>query len=93
MANKTVLPVEEDLTNRFDRPEPDYVDGEIIERNVGSIRHFKAQQRLLEFFGSLKQSCSLFGYPEVTLELSPTRYRVADVVVFRGDVSSEGEYS
>jgi Uma2 family endonuclease len=39
---------------------------------------------VLEFFRSLKQSHSLFGYSEVTLRISPTRYRIADVAVFNG---------
>ena len=83
MASKTIVPVEEYLKMSFEGPEPDYVDGEIIERHLGSIPHFEAQERLLEFFRSLKQSHSLFAYPEVTLMISQKHYRVADVAVFR----------
>src|SRR2546430_17043851 len=82
MASKTLVTVEEYLNTCFEGPEPDYVDGEIIERHLGSIPHFEAQQRMLEFFNSLKQSFRLFGYPEVTLRLSPKRYRTADLPVF-----------
>jgi Uma2 family endonuclease len=82
MASKALVPVEEYLKMRFDGPEPDYVDGEIVERHLGSIPHFEAQERMLEFFRSLKQSYSLFGYPEVTLRISPARYRIADAAVF-----------
>lgn len=84
MASKTLIPVEEYLKSSFENPEPDYVDGEIIERNLGSIQHYEAQERVLEFFRSLKLSHSLFAYPEVTLRISAQRYRVADVAVFRG---------
>src|SRR5260370_2382098 len=82
MASKTLIPVEEDVALNLDRPEPDYVDGEIIERHLGATPHFEAQERMLEFFRSLRQSCSLFGYSEVTLRISPTHYRIADVAVF-----------
>ena len=92
MAGKTLVPVEEYLIRSFDGPEPEYVDGEIVERHLGSIPHFKAQERMLEFFRSLKQSFRLFGYPEVTLRLSPRRYRIADVVVFAGDVPAGMKY-
>ena len=34
----------------------------------------------------------MFGYPEVTLKLSPTHYRVADVAVFVGDVPAGKKY-
>ena len=64
----------------------------IIERHLGSIPHFEAQQRMLEFFNSLKQSFRLFGYPEVTLRLSPKRYRIVDVAVFLGGRPSGKKY-
>jgi Uma2 family endonuclease len=92
MASKTLVTVEEYLSRSFDGPEPEYVDGEIVERHLGSIPHCKAQERMLEFFRSLKQSWSLFAYPEVTLRLSPSRYRIADVAVFAGDVPSGKKY-
>ena len=79
------MTVEQYLKMSFDGPEPEYVDGEIIERHWPLIPHSKAQKRLLDFFRSLKQSHSLFGYPEVTLRLSPTHYRIADVAAFAGD--------
>src|SRR2546430_1594885 len=92
MASKTLVTVEEYLNTCFEGPEPDYVDGEIIERHLGSIPHFEAQQRMLEFFNSLKQSFRLFGYPEVTLRLSPNRYRIVDVAVFLGGRPSGKKY-
>ena len=91
MATKTLVPVEEYLRMSFDGAEPEYLDGEIVERHLPSIPHFKGQKRMLEFFGSLQQSCSLFAYPEVTLRLSPKRYRIADVVAFVGGVPA-GKY-
>jgi len=91
MAGKTLVTVEEYLKSSFDGPEPDYLDGELVERHLGSISHFEAQERLLDFFLSLKESHSLFGFPEVTLKISPKRYRVADVAVFEGRPKG-GEY-
>jgi len=84
MASKTLVPVEEYLKMSFDGPEPDYVDGELKERYLGSIPHFEATERLIDLFRSWKQSHSLYAYTEVTLRLSPTKYRIADVAVFRG---------
>jgi Uma2 family endonuclease len=84
MASKTLIPVEESTTVRFDGPQPEYLDGEIVERHLGSFEHSEAQERLLEFFRSLKQSFPLFAYPEITLQISPTRRRVADIAVLVG---------
>jgi Uma2 family endonuclease len=84
MATKTLVPVEEYLRMSFDGPEPEYLDGEIVERHLGSFEHSEAQERLLEFFRSLKQSFQLFAYPELTLRISPTRRRIADIAVLVG---------
>ena len=44
---------------------------------------------MLDFFRVLKQSFKLIGYPAVTLHLSPSRYRIADVAVFHGGLPAE----
>src|SRR5947209_6277889 len=92
MTSKTLVPVEEYLEMSFDGQDSEYLDGEIVERPLPSIQHSKTQKRLLKFFGSLKQSISLTEYPEITLRLSPTRYRIADIAAFAGDFSEEVEY-
>jgi len=92
MASKTLVPVEEYLKMSFDGPEPDYVDGELVERHLGSKPHSKAQKRLLRCFEALSTSCLLEAYPEITLRISPTRYRVADLAVFVADDTGEGDY-
>ncbi len=92
MTSKTLVPVEEYLKMNFDGPDREYLDGEIVERHLPSAPHSKTQKRLLEFFDSLEQSVFLSAYPEITLRLSPTRYRVADVAVFAGDIPESMEY-
>lgn len=89
MASKTLMTVGEYLKSTFDGPEPEYVDGEVVERHLGSKPHSKVQKRLLLFFEALRKSYSLEAYPELTLKLSPTRYRVADVAVLTGETSEE----
>jgi Uma2 family endonuclease len=69
---------------RFRSARAEYLDGRVVERHLGSIPHSAAQGRMLEFFDPLKQSSKLFGYPAVTMSLSPSRYRIADVAVFSG---------
>lgn len=83
MATET-LPVEEQVKLKLDRPQSELLDGEIVERNLGSYEHSEAQERLLEFFRSLKKSFSLFAYPELTLQISPSRRRIADIAVLVG---------
>jgi len=52
MASKTLVPVEEYLRAGFDEPEPEYLDGELIERRLGSFPHSEAQEEADHFFGS-----------------------------------------
>jgi Uma2 family endonuclease len=89
MASKTLIPLEEHLTMRFEGPEPDYLDGQIVERHLGSKPHSKAQKRLLLFFEALSKSFRLEPYPELTLKISATRYRVADIAVLAASDSDE----
>ena len=65
-------------------PEPDYVDGEIVERHLGSIAHFVTQDRIQELLRPLRQQVSIYAYSEVTLKLSGTHFRIADIAAFAG---------
>jgi len=63
------------------RPDCDYVDGVIEERNLGEFDHSALQEALLEWFRSHRQDSGLRAYPELRIQVSPTRFRVADVCV------------
>ncbi len=89
MASKTLVPVEEYLHISFDGPDREYVDGEIIERHLGSKRHSKAQRRVIRFFESLSDRHSLHLFPEMRVKISSTRYRVPDVAVYFGSEPEE----
>jgi len=45
MATKPLVPVEEYLRTSFDGPDREYLDGEIVERNVGENQHSEVQAR------------------------------------------------
>ena|ERR1022692_774358 len=75
---------EQYLRMSFDGPDPEYVDGEIIERHLGSMRHSKAQRRVNRFFESLSDRHSLHPFPRLTLKVSATLYRVPDIAVYLG---------
>ncbi len=85
MATKTLIPVEEYLNRRFEGPEPDYIDGEIVVRPLPSIPHSRAQRRLSKIFLLLPESANLYAFTEITLKLSDTRFRIADLAVFVGE--------
>ena len=77
------MTVEQYLHTSFE-VEPDYVDGELVERHVGSLPHAKAKGRMLELLGGLK-GFSWRLYMSITMIMSPTRCRVADLAAFANE--------
>ena len=89
MATKTQVPVEAYLRTSFTGPDCDYLDGEIVERNVGSNPHSKAQGRLTWYFYNLGSRSPLHVRPEIRMRVSDRRYRIADLAIFAGEEPRE----
>jgi Uma2 family endonuclease len=75
----TLISVGEYLATAY-RPDCDYVDGLIEERNVGQKDHSKVQRNLLIWFWTHFQS-TLSAMPELRLQIGPSRFRIPDVSV------------
>ena len=75
-----LMPVEEYLRTVF-RPDCDYVDGEIVERNMGEKPHARLQKIFLRILEKYETSHQLEALPEQRLQTSATRFRVPDVMV------------
>jgi len=88
MAVKTQITVEEYLQTSFE-VDCEYLDGEVVERNVGEYAHSKAQRRLVFSFGLLSQRLPFYACPEIRVQVAPRRYRVVDLAVFAGDEPAE----
>jgi Uma2 family endonuclease len=82
MAAATQLPisVSEYLHTSY-RPDCDYVDGVVEERNLGEFDHAALQRSLLARFIQHEQKWGVRAYPELRVQTSPTRFRVADICV------------
>jgi len=63
------------------RPDCDYVDGEVIERNVGEFGHSLIQGILVGIFRELAKTLPIRVMPELRNRVSSTRYRIPDVCV------------
>jgi len=90
MAAATQLPisVSEYLRTSY-RPDCDYVDGVVEERNLGEFDHAALQGALLEWFRTHRQEWRVRAYPELRVQTSPTRYRVADICVLSASAPRE----
>lgn len=80
MAASVVIPVEEYLHTMY-RPDCDYVDGEVIERNVGEFGHSLIQGILVGLFRDLAKTLPIRVLPELRNHVSSTRYRIPDICV------------
>ena len=85
MASKVLVPVEEYLRMSFDGPDRDFVDGEIVERNMGNKLHSRSQGRLVGICYEFRKSTPLWVMPELRCRLDPQRYRVLDIGLFVGE--------
>lgn len=82
-----MVPVEEYLRTSY-RPDREYVDGEVIERNLGEEAHSWTQREILAFFIHLPQFRKRV-YVEQRVQVKPTSFRVPDVCVVREDAKRE----
>ena len=79
----TQISVEEYLHTVY-RPDCDYVDGVVEERNLGERDHSWIQGRLVAFFLTRFKETGIAALPEWRFQTKPTRFRIPDVVVTRG---------
>lgn len=79
------IPVEEYLTTSY-RPDCDYVDGRIEERNLGEKEHSILQQALVFLFRMNRDAWKVEVFPELRVQVGPTRYRIPDVTVVAAEV-------
>jgi Uma2 family endonuclease len=70
-------------------PDREFVDGEILERNLGEKDHASWQAVLVSWLRNLRQSANVRVYPELRVQTSPTHFRVPDVVVVDRDAPDE----
>jgi len=82
MPAATLAPVEEYLRTNYD-PDRDYVDGRIVERNLGEKSHSRIQGEIFFYLRSRAKELGIQVLPEQRVQVSPTRFRVPDVIVLK----------
>lgn len=82
MASATLISVAEYLNTSY-RPDREYIDGEVRERNVGKWHHARVQYLLAAWFGRHESEWNVIGSTEQRMQVSQSRIRIPDVVVLR----------
>jgi len=85
MSTKVLMEVGEYLRTSFEGADCEYLDGEVVERNMGELPHSDVQTTLAHLLRQLRARLGIRVNTEIRIQISPGRYRVADLAVWRGD--------
>ena len=80
----TLVSVEEYLRTSFGDGDREYVDGRIVERNLGEKDHSRTQRKLIAFFVAQEAALGTYCFPEQRVQVKRTLLRVPDVCVYVG---------
>jgi Uma2 family endonuclease len=75
-------PIEQYLNTSY-HPDCEFVDGLIVERNLGERTHSAAQRGVIVYFKARSAEYRIKVFPGVRVQVSPTRIRVPDVTVIK----------
>jgi Uma2 family endonuclease len=85
VTTKILMDVEEYLRTSFDGSDCEFLDGEIVERNMGELPHGDVQGNLCHLLRRLRKTLGIRVVPEIRVQIRPRRFRVADIGVWRDD--------
>ncbi|HYL38295.1 MAG TPA: Uma2 family endonuclease [Bryobacteraceae bacterium] len=85
---RALISVEEYLATVYE-PDCDYVDGEVLQRNMGERDHSFVQGLAIAYFGARRKQWGITVLPEMRVQVKPTRFRIPDVCVVLGDTEEQ----
>ena len=88
MPTGTLISVEQYLATSY-RPDCDYVDGRIEERNLGELDHSSLQTAVAAYFFSRRKQWDITVVVEQRVQVSKMRFRIPDVCVVLGKATEQ----
>jgi Uma2 family endonuclease len=90
MGAATLVSIEDYLSTSYS-PDREYVDGRIVERNLGEKTHSAIQRSLIGWFWDRRKELRVEVFPEQRVQVGPTRFRIPDLTVvkasqFQGEI-------
>lgn len=83
MSTATAVSLSEYLNTSY-RPDCDYLDGELLERNVGEWDHSRLQMLLSRYLSNREKQWGIVVVPEQRVQVKATRFRIPDITVIAG---------
>jgi len=88
MSVSQLVSVSEYLSTSY-RPDCDYVDGVVLERNLGEYDHGRLQLAVAAYYYNRRKEWGVRAVPEQRVQVSPTRFRIPDVCVMIGEPTEQ----
>lgn len=88
LISRPLISVEEYLRTSY-RPGCDYVDGEVVERNVGRRDHGWLQTAVAAYFFLRRRQWNITVITERRIQVNAARFRIPDVCVILGDTGEQ----
>jgi len=79
----SAVPLSEYLNTSY-RPDCDYLEGELLERNVGEWDHARLQMLLSRYLSNREKQLGILVVPEQRVQVKERRFRVPDITVVAG---------
>jgi len=80
MPTLTLVSVDEYLSTSYD-PDVEYVDGQLVERNVGEKDHGRLQTLIATYLANREAQWKICTYTDTRTQVLPTRFRLPDICV------------
>ena len=71
MPSKVLMDVDEYLHASFDGPDCEYLDGEVVERNISELPHGILQGRLIFLLMQAAERLRIRVVPEIRIQIHP----------------------
>ena len=84
MATTALISLAEYMQTSY-RPDREYIDGEVRERNMGKWEHARLQAILTNWFGAHEPDWGVMVATEWRTKVSATRVRIPDVVLVKDE--------
>lgn len=88
MGSTALVSVGEYLSTAY-RPDREYLDGRILERNLGERDHSEIQMAVSAYLFGRRKQWGIHVFPEQRVQVRATRFRVPDICVVTGPKPDE----
>jgi len=88
MASATLIPVEEYLRTTY-RPDREYLEGALVERNVGERDHSQLQTALASYLFHRRKQWRIVVLTEQRVQVRRERFRIPDISVLNASDPNE----